>query len=353
MNPEPESIQSQGGKARASKLTPAELADASSKAAKARWELPKATHSGVLNIGDMTFPCSVLSDGSRILTQTDFMEGMGLYYSGWVANNRPEGQSADTPHFLAFKSLEPFIAKHLGSLQSITVKYRTEKGKPAHGIKADIIPRICEIWMDADEHNALVGRRQKLVVAKAKIMMRALAHTGIVALVDEVTGYQDIRAKDALAVILEKFIAKELQAWTSTFPLDFYKEIFRLNKWDHLDPTSGNRPSCIGRWTNDIVYDRLAPNVLEELKAKNPKVDGRRKHKHFQWLSGDVGHPRLLAHLEGVKMLMKVSATWEEFKNRVNQFYPKLQVSELGFEVESTPKPKNLTFPPTSSETSA
>lgn len=83
----------------------------------------------------MEFPCSVLADGSRILTQSDFMEGMGMYYSGWVAKNKPAGQSADMPHFLAFESLKPFVEKHLGDLQSIVVKYKTDKGALAHGIK--------------------------------------------------------------------------------------------------------------------------------------------------------------------------------------------------------------------------
>lgn len=66
------------------------------------------------------FPCSVLSDGTRILTQTDFMKGMGMYYSGWVAQKQSQNESAaEVPHFLAFKALEPFIDRHLGDLQSI------------------------------------------------------------------------------------------------------------------------------------------------------------------------------------------------------------------------------------------
>jgi hypothetical protein len=89
-------------------------------------DIQKAEYTGEIKIGNMIFPCSVLSDGTRILTQSDFMNGMGMYYSGWVAKNRPVNQSADMPHFLAFKSLTPFIDKHLGDLQSIVVKYKTQ-----------------------------------------------------------------------------------------------------------------------------------------------------------------------------------------------------------------------------------
>src|SRR6266571_3413143 len=76
---------SKGGLARAEKMTSAQRSEVASKAASVRWNIPRAEHTGEIHIGDMHFPCSVLSDGTRILTQTDFMEGMGMYYSGWVA----------------------------------------------------------------------------------------------------------------------------------------------------------------------------------------------------------------------------------------------------------------------------
>lgn len=318
-----DSIQSMGGKARAEALSPEERAGIAKKAAESRWGLEQAKHSGVLTIGDLSFPCSVLSDQTRILTQSDFMTGMGMYYSGWVAKNKSENLPADLPHFLQFESLKPYIEKHLGDLQSIVVKYRTEKGSVAHGIRAEIIPKICEVWMDADEQGKL-GKRQKLIAQKAKILMRALAHVGIVALVDEATGYQEIRDKVALQKILEKFISTELIKWAKRFPDDFYKEMFRLKGWEWRR-MKVKKPSVVGHYTNDIVYNRLAPGVLEELKRINPPVEtGHRKHKHHQWLSPDVGHPKLRDHLSGVIALMKASTTWDGFKKMLDRAYPKV-----------------------------
>jgi len=187
-----------GAIARAMALTPEQRKEISKKAAAARWdkakEVPQAVYSGELKIGDMVFPCSVLSDGTRVLTQTDFMSGMGMYYSGWVSKNRPdEDAAADIPQFLSFKSLKPYVDKHLGDLQSVTVSYRTERGNIARGVKAEIIPKICDVWLDADEHGNL-GARQKQIAKKARLLIRALAHVGIIALVDEATGYQRDRA---------------------------------------------------------------------------------------------------------------------------------------------------------------
>jgi hypothetical protein len=47
----------------------------------------------------------------------------------------------------------------------------------------------------------------------AEIIVRACAKVGIIALVDEVTGYQQIRTKRALQLKLQAFIADDMQEW--------------------------------------------------------------------------------------------------------------------------------------------
>lgn len=153
--------------------------------------------------------------------------------------------------------------------------------------------------------------------------MRALARIGIIVLVDEATGYQGIRTNRALVEILEKNIAKELQEWTKTFPDEFYKEMCKLKNWPY-DPKSIKRPSVIGRYTNDIVYERLAPQVLDELKARTPKTKGgHRRYRYFQWLTGDIGHPKLREHISSVMALMRASSTWNGFMRLLNRVFAK------------------------------
>ncbi len=95
-------------------------------------------------------------------------------------------------------------------------------------------------------------------------------------------------------------------------------------------------PRVLGHYTNNIVYKRLAPGVLEELRKKNPVVDGRRKTKLFQWLTGDIGHPKLRSHIDGVMPLMRISDSWEEFQKNLKKAYPIIETTDLGFEVEVT-----------------
>jgi len=116
-------------------------------------------------------------------------------------------------------------------------------------------------------------------------------------------GYQDFRARDALARTLEKVVAK-VRSWVRTFPADFYKQIFRLNGGNYQEKCG--RPSLLGHWTNNIVYKRLALGVLEELRKKIPRNEkGRLTKKLFQGLTSDFGHPKLRERWAGVTMLLK------------------------------------------------
>ena len=139
---------------------------------------------------------------------------------------------------------------------------------------------------------------------------------------DEATGYQRIREERALATILEKFIAKELQPWTRTFPYAFYEQIARLKGWKSI--TAIKRPSVVGHYTNDFVYDRIGPEILSELRRRNPVLpQGWRKNRHHQWFTPEFGHPALKEHIAAVTALMRASASWESFKRSLARALPK------------------------------
>lgn len=313
-----------GGLARAKKLTPEQRSEIARAAVEARWAkegksvLPRATHEGFLHIGDVVIACAVLENGQRLLTQSGFMMALGRARQ---AKGR-EYYDADVnlPAFLTAKNLRAFISKDLEKTSS-QVEFRTVRGMTAFGYPAELLPKVCDVFIDADDAGELT-KGQKHIAAQARLLIRGLAHVGIIALVDEATGYQDERARDALAKILEAFIAKELRPWVRTFPTDFYKEMFRLRKIPYREDV--RRPQYIGVLTNDLVYSRLAPGVLDELRRLTPRDDkGRLKTHLHRRLTEDVGHPKLQQHLSAVSALMKASDTWEQFKPMVDRALPK------------------------------
>ena len=160
------------------------------------------------------------------------------------------------------------------------------------------------------------------VAIKAEILMRGLAHVGIVALVDEATGYQVVRDRRELHKILGAYIAKELLPWTKRFPDEFYQQMFRLRGWS-FDPATGKKPILVGKLTENVVYKKLPEGVLDELKRKNPKNEGgRRQHKHFQFLTEDIGNPHLEKHLLVSTALMRASRNWKEFLRLLDRAVP-------------------------------
>lgn len=325
-----------GGHARAEVLSPQERSRIASAAARRRWdarteptpEMPRVIegYSNVVNLGGIKLPCAVIEGAQgiqRVLSETGITTAILGSRSG--ASKRlkkaAEDEGAIVPLFVAPRQLKPFISQELleGALKPIDY---VDGDRVVRGYDASILVAVCGVWLEARRQGAL--QKQQLGKAQAaEALTLALADTGVVALIDEATGYQDERARDALAKIFTTFLAKERQKWALTFPIDFYREIYRLRGWK-FEPWNTKRPSVVARWTDDFVYDRLAPGLTEELRNKNPVAQtGRRHHKHHQWFNPERGHPKLKEHIAGVIALLRASEDWKSFLRGLNRAYPK------------------------------
>jgi hypothetical protein len=317
------SKQSKGGRARAAKLSSERRSEIarSGGLAKHASDLPVAHYTGELEIGGIVIECAVLDDETRVVSETKFMESMGMYRSGALSTRRqPEESGAQVPLHLAHKNLKPYAERHLGDVHEWALKYRTPTGNIAHGIRAELIPKVCEIWLDARKDDVL-GPRQELIAEKADILIRGFAHIGIVALVDEATGYQYARQRDALEKMLEEYLSEELRRWVRTFPSEYFKELCRLRRVQFRPDM--RLPQYFGHLTNDIVYNRLHPRVLKELKERSTDEDGKRgSNKLFQWLSEDKGHPKLIQHLGLVIGYMRIANEYEQFHELLERGAP-------------------------------
>ena len=309
-----------GGFARAVLLSPEARSEIAKKAADARWgtAIPKATHVGELQIAGQVMSCAVLEDGRRLLTQETFLQAVGRSKKGKGGQtvSSPDG----LPPFLSADSIKTFVSNDLRAA-TVAVRYRTPKGGVGIGYEADLLPKVCAVYLQARDAGKTT-KQQAHIVKACDLLIRGLAHVGIIALVDEATGFQEIRDRQALQEILDRFLRKEFAAWAKVFPDEFYREIFRLRKWAWKG-MKVNRPQCVANYTKDVVYERLAPGILEELNQRNPLVKGRRKSKHFQWLTDDIGHPALAQHLHAVIGLMRASEDWVHFMKMMNRAFPK------------------------------
>ncbi|MGO9574434.1 MAG: P63C domain-containing protein [Terriglobales bacterium] len=195
----------------------------------------------------------------------------------------------------------------------------------ALGFKAEILPLTCQVFIDAFNAGVL-SNKQIHIAEKCRSLVKGFAIVGITALIDEATGYQEIRDRKALEQILDRYLRKAFAAWAKRFPDEFYQQIFRLRGWQWRG-MKVNRPGAVAGYTKDLVYARLAPGVLAKLEELNPIEDGHRRVKHHQYLTDDIGHPALQSHLNGVTAIMRGSTTWEHATRMIQRAFPKINTN--------------------------
>jgi len=336
------------GKARAKSLSQEERSSIAKRAADQRWNshLPIAMHEGIMKIGELELPVVVLPDETRVITQAAFLEAIGRSKS-FRGGTGISSTSESAPAFLQTEIFKPYLYE-IAEMPVKPISYQTRTGAKAVGYNALLLPAVAELYLKLrDDYIAgmgIVPVRLRPYVEASDSLIRGLANIGIIALVDEATGYQSERAKDALSKILEKFIGKELSPYVKTFPDEFYENMYRLNGLS-FKKDSRKRPVRFGKMTNDVVYARLAPAVLEELKRVTTRNEkGKLVNHYHRRLTEDVGHPKLLEHLSSVISLMKISDDWKVFKNYLDRVHPKfnsnLQLT-LGDKASSKTKGKS------------
>lgn len=322
-NQKPASGRAKGGVARAESLTPERRSEIAKKAAlsrhNAKTKLPVATHKGVIEIADTQIQCFVLDDGRRVISGRGMTTAIGMKGRG-QGFARIEGLKAvklSQNNNLALAIQSPI--QFLGGSPKV--------GDPSDGFEATVLQDLCEAILEARDAGVLTTEHELRYAQFADMLIRAFARIGIVALVDEATGFQAERPKDALQRYLEMLVRKELAAWAKKFPDEFYENIYKLRGW--IWPgMKKNRFSVVAHYTKDLVYERMAPGLLKELEVKSPKDDtGKRETKLHQWLTDEVGDPMLANQLQSILTLQRLCIAngwgWQRFMTMVDQVMPR------------------------------
>jgi hypothetical protein len=322
---------SKGGRARASVLTSEQRSTIARAAVKARWmkagklkeiegdavddaaveanappDVPFSMFRGKLPIGDIQLDCHVLNDERRVFTQTEIVRVL----TGGA-------DSGNLARYLDSKALKS------RDISGGLIKFKIP-GNPqlAFGSDATILIEICEAYLDARAANELKPHQMKLA-RQAEIIVRSCAKVGIIALVDEATGYQKVRARNALQIKLQAFIADELQEWARMFPEEFWHELARL---EGIHYSARSRPLRWGKYVMLFVYDAIDGDVGKELRKKNPNPKFLRNH--HQWLK-DFGRNKVHDQILKVITIMKLCNNMDEFREKFARVFKKspLQLS--------------------------
>ncbi|MFZ0590778.1 MAG: P63C domain-containing protein [Bryobacteraceae bacterium] len=327
-----------GGLARAEKMSKEERSASARKAAEARWssEMPQASHDGPLRIGDATLVAAVLPNGKRLLSQGTVLQAIGR------SRTPKAGTGGFTtvdglPFFLQAEILNPFISEEL-RLSTTPILFRLKSGQKSVGYDAMLLPMICEVYLKLrDDLNRKIQGNDKSAQKSAKsslrqyehiikacdVLTRGLARRGIIALVDDATGYRADQTKEDVLRVIAQYMSPRLLTLTKRFPPEFFEEIYRLHGWEYK-PGSIHHPQYTGKLITKYIYEPLPPGVLGEMKERLPKNEnGNRKSQLWRTLSIDTGIPHLDRQIADVLLMMRLSDTKEEFDHKFERIFGK------------------------------
>lgn len=320
---------SKGGKARANTMTREERVEVARNAVRARWAkagklkqpiheekkdlslevqeppqetLPYSMFRGKIQIGDIELECHVLNDFRRVFTQTEMVRVL----------TAGKGSSNLDVHLRG----NPLIDNELAAKKIVEFKIA---GNPqiAKGREAIVLIEICDKYLEARDQKKLLTSGQKRYALRAEIIMRACAKVGIIALVDEATGYQTFRAKNALQLKLQAFISDDLQEWTRMFPPEFWFELARL-EGIHYSPR--NRPLRWGKYIMAFVYDAIDKDVGKQLRKLNPNPHFKDNlHQRLK----DFGKDKVAAQIQSVTTIMKLCDNMDDFRAKFARVFKK------------------------------
>ena len=287
-----------------------------------RWGTPTATHGGLIKIGPYA-NCQVYNvviDGEmkRLISQNSFMNVVGIIGSGPAGAKR-------ILHLLNNPYMPPKKVAGLSAALATPIRFMTPEKILTAGYEGKLVVDYCKAIM---ELRRLAGLPEYAIgyAEACEAVVISLAGVAIAAIIDEATGYQLVRERDALAALLDRYLQNEFSAWAKRFPDDFYKELFRLRGWEWKG-MKVNRPQCVGNDTKDLVYSRLEVGILKELEIKNPWIPEKKARLgyHHSLLTDDFGVPALAQHLYTIITIMRGfrDGQWTKFKEFLDITMPK------------------------------
>ena len=287
-------------------------------------KMPKAMYRGKLPIGNLELDCYVLDDETRILSATSIFTSFGRSRSGLsrektervmsiLNQNIPNHGWSQIPPFLGSKGIISLInTDDLAVLRPIEFLDGENK---IQGYKAELLPRLCSLYLEARRIGTL-DRQQTESAKQAEILLSAFANVGIIALIDEATGFQINRKSDALRIILKEYVAEGIRKWLKRFPDKFFEELDRL--YGNEKTTSRNRPLYYAKFINSYVWEPIEDGiVLDDIQNKNPvTIKGYRKNRNHQHLT-PFGLSQLSIQIGRVMGVTEDSKTLDECKLRL------------------------------------
>lgn len=259
-----------------------------------RTKLPRATDSGTWLLGDVAVECHVLDTGLRVITQN----GVVRILTGAASTKLPPlsrylDRIPNKPDDFAVRPI-PFVLKGAGR---------------GLGITAEQFVQIVTLYIRASDLGEL-REDQEHIADQCRRISYALMGVAITTIIDEVTGHQKRRKRDALDEKLRAYMLPEPGAWGLHFPVELYREFARVYG---IEYDGGSAPRWGAGFAQKYVYEAIDPDVARELRRVNPHPRfGSNHHQHLSPRAQMV----LDEHIRRLLVVLRGSQGASDFKMR-------------------------------------
>lgn len=267
-----------------------------------------------IEIGPVEIPCYVLEGEIRVITKRGMEAALGLDASGTRLRA-----------MVVRKSIKSFLPKDF-SLRAKEYHFKTPNGVTAHGYEATTLATIIEAvlasWQAKKLHHS-----QMHIVGQCALLSAGFMRAGIVALIDEHTGYEKIKiAKTVRDIMIETCVSDKLVAWYKQVPNEWWEEMLRVCGVNDIPPTFC--PIWMGKLFKRTIWDFMPDGVYETISGMvgfKETANGNvyRENCLHQHLTPDCGLPQYqalvhssLGQLRNVPTPPQGSSNWGVFFER-------------------------------------
>lgn len=271
-------------------------------------DVPRATHSGEMEIGGVKVLCHVLEDGTALISK-----------NGVIALLTAAAGKGDLGRYI-----DRIPGKPQG-FSFLPTSFKTAHGPMGHGLAAAQVTMVMQLYLAA----LLAGElhpSQQHIGRRCGTIISALAAENLTKKVYEATGYSEDRVKREYELKCKLYLLPEPGAYEVHFHEPFWIELFRLYR-RRYHPSL--RPPFFKAFIRKAIYDAIDPDVARRVKELNPNPHHGSAHTQY-WRDISLVHSQQLR----VVTLMRASASprdfWMRFRNDQKRTGLQLSFGETG-----------------------
>lgn len=265
--------------------------------------------------------CYVLEDKTRVISKRGAVKALTR-----DAENTEKSGATNPTALGRYLSRLPSKYAHMSTRP--TLRFRHQQGGMADGITAEEFYDILVAYSESADIGELTHPAQLRIAANCNRLVRACGKVGIVALVDEATGYQADRAANELRTLVDHYLRETPGEWQILWDKNVVSRLCRLYG---IERRGESFPTFACNVIGKLYKLILPAEVYAEMRNRNGSGDERKGklHQYFKEALWRFVHN----DIPFVAYIARVSKSRQEFWNHMHARYAD-QSFQLGMDID-------------------